>query len=163
MKKMIKWFKIGLLGFLGFCVLIFVITLIDVSNDDEQAKETAQVEEKIEFKYDGHSYVVNLDMPLGNHYHESTVLNEHKDKILNTIKQFKQLENKEEYDKLTICFLSGVGEFVDKNGNTNEEPKCYGWLRLEKDDIENINIEYFTENYYKLFENYEYSTIGLNK
>lgn len=156
MKNIIR--KVFVLSF----VLISTSLLFGCSNAEEP-KATEQEKVKVNFDYNGEMYSTKLKMPLEDNYYELTVLDKYTDDIISTIEQFKERENKESYENLTIFFLSDKGEMIDKNGNKNEEPVSYGWIKLTTDEVDNINIDYYKDNPLLLFENYSYNTVGLKK
>ena len=138
--------------------VIFCIGLVGCSSSDISEGNKEKEFKKAEFELVENEYRTNLSAPLGDNSYELTVLNKYTDDIIQTIEQFKSLENKEEYSQLAMFFLSDVGEVVDKDGNKNEEPKMYGWIRLTKEEIDNINIDYYKEDPLMLFNNYNYYT-----
>ena len=138
--------------------VIFCIGLVGCSSSDISEENKEKEFKKAEFELVENEYRTNLSAPLGDNSYELTVLNKYTDDIIQTIEQFKSLENKEEYSQLAMFFLSDVGEVVDKDGNKNEEPKMYGWIRLTKEEIDNINIDYYKEDPLMLFNNYNYYT-----
>lgn len=151
--------KVFILSF----ILISTSLLLFGCSDTEEPKDTEQEKVNVSFDYNGEMYSTKLKMPLEDNYYELTVLEKYTDNIISTIEQFKQVKDKKDYENLTIFFLSDKGEFVDKNGNKNEEPKNYGWIKLTKDEINNINIDYYKDNPLMLFDNYAYNTVGLKK
>ena len=101
--------------------VIFCIGLVGCSSSDISEENKEKEFKKAEFELVENEYRTNLSAPLGDNSYELTVLNKYTDDIIQTIEQFKSLENKEEYSQLAMFFLSVVGEVVDKDGNKNEE------------------------------------------
>lgn len=137
---------------------ISILTGCSSTEPVEEPKQTTKY--KLEdFELDSGRYIIFIDAPLEDNYHELTVLSKYTGEILNVVEQFKNMEGKQDYSGLTISFMCAKGELVDADGNKNESPMPYGNMRFTKEQIEDIDIHYYKENPLKLFDNYEYTTI----